>query len=540
VFISNSPISDEQRDKLNGLYDTLIARENKGFDFGAWKDALFQEGWDKLECYDNVTLMNDTCFGPLFDLGTVYANMEQQKIDFWGLTNYKDVKHNLRGTHTPILEHIQSYCICFNKNIIQSIPFQTFWKNVVYETEAKRVIAKYEIQLTSILARAGYTYTVFIDAARFPNINYDIAIRRPDLCINNNNPFLKMRSFLSFPYQKYIIKLVQEKTDYPVSLIYDHCTEIYEPDISLSIANKLIPARLDNSMLSVSLKIAIHLHIFYLDVFEKYISCFDNYAIDFDLFFTTDTIDKKNYIENYMQSHISGKKLKEVILVQNKGRDILPWLSIMNRLNIYDIAGHFHTKKSTNAEEYIGITWQEEMFDLLVRPVTSIINAFFFNKNIGIIIPEIPYYFHFIYPLHFSNMKQLQISMNNLWKKMRCKKQLDFTKLLTAIMPCGTMFWYRPVALNPLFQLQLTSNDIPSEPISDITILHSIERMLVYITWNEGYDYRIMTPETPQTSNFIDNMVVNKLIRSKEYFLGEFVLVIPRILKKLLKKLLRR
>ena len=75
VIISNSPISTENKAKLEGLYNDIIERGNIGFDFGAWKDALLQEGWEKLSQYDNVTLMNDTCFGPIFDLEPVYRNI---------------------------------------------------------------------------------------------------------------------------------------------------------------------------------------------------------------------------------------------------------------------------------------------------------------------------------------------------------------------------------------------------------------------------------------------------------------------------------
>jgi rhamnosyltransferase len=93
------------------------------------------------------------------------------------------------------------------------------------------------------------------------------------------------------------------------------------------------------------------------------------------------------------------------------------------------------------------------------------------------------------------------------------------------------MFWYRPQALAPLFQF-LSADDIPSEPLPPSgTILHCIERMLVYIAWNEGYDYRIMVPETPQTSLFVDNMLFNeqlKIKQSKTYRVGEFMLAVPK------------
>jgi hypothetical protein len=62
--------------------------------------------------------------------------------------------------------------------------------------------------------------------------------------------------------------------------------------------------------------------------------------------------------------------------------------------------------------------------------------------------------------------------------------------------------------------------------------------MLVYIAWNEGYDYRILVPETSQTSLFIDKMLLNKryieieeLKQSKIYRVGEFMLAAPKKVK---------
>jgi rhamnosyltransferase len=76
VFISNSPLSAQCRSELAPLCDALFERENKGFDFSAWKDGMLKEGWDELSLYDSVTLMNDSCFGPLFDLEPVYRQMQ--------------------------------------------------------------------------------------------------------------------------------------------------------------------------------------------------------------------------------------------------------------------------------------------------------------------------------------------------------------------------------------------------------------------------------------------------------------------------------
>jgi rhamnosyltransferase len=443
VIISNSTLQDEYLSKLSQLSDRIIVRENKGFDFGAWKEALFQEGWNVLSQYDSLTLMNDTCFGPIYALAPVYTNMEARQIDFWGLTKHTKTERGMPGTNKAIPEHIQSYFLCFNKNVIQSPVFQGFWKNVNYETDVNRIIQKYEARLTSVLSQAGFRYAVFMDISNIKNINEDMALGSPDLCLKARIPLLKIKAFIFFPDPKYIIKFIKENTSYPISYIHDYFREMYGPNTSLLVDNQIVPVQ-RNVSISFLPKIAIHLHTFYLDVFEQYIAYFDNYSISFDLFITTDTPNKKKYIEQYINGHTTSSKLKEIIITENSGRNILPWLSIANRLNTYDIVGHFHTKKTDSAEEMVGFAYQKELFDLLLYPVNTIIEAFNSGENIGIIIPEIPYYFHVTSPLYFSENKDIQIIMNNFWQKLCCNKQIDFTVARSRYSLLAVIFCVNP------------------------------------------------------------------------------------------------
>jgi len=67
---------------------------------------------------------------------------------------------------------------------------------------------------------------------------------------------------------------------------------------------------------------------------------------------------------------------------------------------------------------------------------------------------------------------------------MNCKKALAPADRLIFIMPVGTMFWYRPRALEQITSLNFMSSEIPGEPLpAHGTVLHAIERMLVYVVW---------------------------------------------------------
>jgi rhamnosyltransferase len=533
VVISNSPLSNEQRNKLSVFCDKILLRENKGFDFGAWKDALLRDGWENISRYDSVTLMNDTCFGPIFDLETIYLDMEKN-TDFWGLTNYKNEKFGMPKSHKPIPEHIQSYFICFKKKVVDSGPFKAFWENVKYENKIEKVIQKYETQFTKILTKAGFRYSVFLDKNDFPEIKSDLAVRRPDLCMKFKVPFLKVKSFLSFPHPEYIISFLRENTNYPVAIIFDYLNQIYAPNTMLFIQNKIVSNKTENINILQNTKIAIHLHSYYPEILDKYMPFLDNTNINFDLYITTNSHEKKMFIYNYMKNRICFSKLKEIIIIENHSKNVVPWLSIKNHLNQYDIVGHFHTNKSLKTEEWIDITWLDDLLDSLLHNMECIINEFYNNRSLGIIIPEVPYIFRRLFLPDFSvNLNKIAC---DLWNRLKCHKTLDFRAIKNVIFPIGNMFWYRPAALKPLFELQLLPNDIPQEPIQRETILHAIEHLLVYIAWNEGYDYRISIHDEHKNSNFVDICRVYTITNSLEYRIGKYLLRLPKAIKHLMEK----
>ena len=62
--------------------------------------------------------------------------------------------------------------------------------------------------------------------------------------------------------------------------------------------------------------------------------------------------------------------------------------------------------------------------------------------------------------------------------------------------PIGTMFWARPAALKPLFDLGLGWDDYPEEPVPiDGTMLHALERLVPVIATHAGFG--LMTTHVP-------------------------------------------
>ena len=99
--------------------------------------------------------------------------------------------------------------------------------------------------------------------------------------------------------------------------------------------------------------------------------------------------------------------------------------------------------------------------------------------------------------------------MNDLWYKMKMTKPIDFNTFHTFVMSYGTFIWFKYDALKPLFDLDLTDKDVPIEPLPQNSILHAIERLIVYVAWNEHYDFRISKNKIEITP-FVDNKLYNE------------------------------
>ncbi|OQA91138.1 MAG: Rhamnan synthesis protein F [Bacteroidetes bacterium ADurb.Bin234] len=188
----------------------------------------------------------------------------------------------------------------------------------------------------------------------------------------------------------------------------------------------------------------------------------------------------------------------------------MPWINLSEKLSDYEIAGHFHSKKSVRIDSWVGDSWRYEIYKSLILPIPEIFNILLNNKDIGVIIPDIPYCQHVF---DFNPWGKNIHSCIELWNKMNCKKSLDLDKLIIPIMPYGTMFWYRPDALQPLFDLKLKEEDFPEEPLPvDGTLAHAVERLPVYIAWSQNYDFKVLVHKDNILSGF-DYLEIKQEIR---------------------------
>ncbi|AUW96211.1 rhamnan synthesis F family protein [Streptococcus pluranimalium] len=508
LFISNSQLNSQTIDELkhNKLIDDFIQRENSGFDFAAWRDGMLEIGFDELTSYDSVTVMNDTCFGPLWDLKDYYLNFESDhSVDFWGMTNNRETK---KSRHSQgFREHLQSYYMVFHKPVLLSSAFQEFWKNIKSYQDVQDVINHYETQVTTNLVDAGFNYKAIFDTTDEEAshlLHADFSYYHPTAILQKRVPFLKVKAVDANQHiTPYLLNEIEKTSQYPVDLIVSHMSKINYPDFKYLLGRKYLK---DISSVPITKKVAVHLHVFYVDLLEEFLDAFRHFEFAFDLYITTDSAEKVSKIEGTLNQ--SNQKAK-IYITGNIGRDVLPMLKLKTELSLYDYVGHFHTKKSKEADFWAGESWRKELIDMLVLPANQILSHLEKEDDLGLVIADIPTFFRYNRIVNAYNENQIAPEMNELWDKMGLQKSIDFNAFHTFVMSYGTFVWFKYNALKPLFDLDLNDDDVPEEPLPQNSILHAIERLLVYIAWDRNYDFRI-SKTTTELTPFIDNKLLNE------------------------------
>jgi rhamnosyltransferase len=226
VVISNSGMSKRNTALLKRHCDSLIFRKNHGYDFAAWRDGMKHMGWDKLEQFDSITLMNDTSYFPIFPMNNVYKKFDQNRdIDFWGASIHAATSTGMPGTNGPVDEHIQSYFMCFKKNVVHSRIFQEFWENIEDLVRVEDVINRYETKLTFILKKAKFKYDAIYNPKYSGDKNLTDAVYEiPTKLIERSFPFLKLKVVNQSSRDSLLEALSASSSTYPKEYVESHGT----------------------------------------------------------------------------------------------------------------------------------------------------------------------------------------------------------------------------------------------------------------------------------------------------------------------------
>lgn len=214
--------------------DKIFYRENKGLDAGAYKDVLCNFlKWDEVGKYDELMLVNDSFYGPLYPWEDTFRAMDGMDADFWGLTR---APAGLDAKGKPYATHVQSYFLVFRKEVLHSRQFRAFWEGMEYPKTGYECVCSFELGLNDYLVGHGFRgmaltdlYKLTYQEGEIPYFLYSLELIR-----DYKIPALKRKS-LNFTFKSFgnafrALEYIRAEGVYDVSLIEDHLSRISQTE----------------------------------------------------------------------------------------------------------------------------------------------------------------------------------------------------------------------------------------------------------------------------------------------------------------------
>lgn len=218
-------------------------------------------------------------------------------------------------------------------------------------------------------------------------------------------------------------------------------------------------------------RIAVLVHAYYPELLPEIVTHLRRIPCPADVFVSTDKETKRPAIEGALSDWPGAVEIR---VLPNRGRNIAPQLVGFREVyDRYDLVLMLHTKASSHTDELAG--WRSWILKNLLPSSTGVrhlLEAFDRLPQLGIAAPSIypEVRRHLVWSPNFAACRRLA---ERLGVALAPDSPLDF--------PAGAMFWARPAALAPLFDLALSFDDFEAEAgQQDATLAHAVERLFFH------------------------------------------------------------
>ena len=250
-----------------------------------------------------------------------------------------------------------------------------------------------------------------------------------------------------------------------------------------------------------SLKLAIQAHIYYVDMIAEFIAYLKDSPFEFDLLVSVNSSEKQGICEQkFTRKTLPRLKNLLVKITPNVGRDVAPFLiAFKDELVRYDLVCHIHTKKSPANQSVSG--WADYLLRNLIsrEAMANIIVHFASDEGLGMVFPP-AFYDYGVFDAIFKPHKNDRANMQALLDRLKIDLVPNESNF---IFSPGTMFWARPEALKSLFELGLSYDEFPREPIANTgTLAHAIERVFGIVAEHNGYKVKCYATQKELAAGF--------------------------------------
>lgn len=210
------------------------------------------------------------------------------------------------------------------------------------------------------------------------------------------------------------------------------------------------------------------------------------------------------------------------VVGQNRGRDMSSLFIDLNDVVLdhdYDLICRLHSKKSPQVNPATGNYFKNLMFDsvLASREYTSHLLDFFITH------PHVGMSFAPMIHTGYGSMGHAWFNNREIFAKILYDLNCQVpTEPHSALAAYGTIFWFRPSALRPMFEDRYSYSQYNEEPNHvDGSLAHGQERAMTYVAQARGYMSATVWPD--RVAGQSTTLMEYKMDSLYSYFPSKFV-----------------
>jgi rhamnosyltransferase len=488
VIVCNGKLNNEGEKAFRGLTEHVLIRKNEGYDAWGFKAGIEYIGWDNLSSYDELVLMNDSVYGPIYPFSTMFEQMDNRNLDFWGITKHGQTQNLFRITKDKYFpEHIQSYFYSINKKMFSHNEFKAYWDNLYKIKSLQEAITYNEVLFTEYFAQRGFSWDVYVDAEKIKSSakgSTVLGFLLYDLVTEFKLPVIKRKIFsseheivLDAVISDVIGKTmdyIRNNTSYDTEMMWENILRTMNLKAVINNLNLayVLPCNHHSAPEEANTKTALFAHISdetQIEVYASYASAILNNA---DIFISTISEDKKSSILSRF-SEIELNEINVVVVpgIGEKDDASILWQTLSSYMGNYDCICLINSKIPQDKQLTFKRIFTQRSFENTLASrgyVQNIIKLFKDNPRLGVLIPP-PYIHGYGTPNQWGTHYNSTLKLAN---ELDINVQIDKSD---PVFPAGGMFWFRPKALKKLIEYDWGSDK------------HSVERIYCYAAQSEGY-----------------------------------------------------
>ena len=192
IYVSNCYFDEKELNKISNYCIATICEPHGEADWGSYKRGFMHARFNRmLNNYDYLILVNDSIYGPFYDLKPIVEKMELKNVDAWAMFYcFYDFIN---------LSHLQGYFVSIKKEVFLSENFAYFIYSIHKLDSKHDIIIHYESGLTKFFKDHNYKIEGYFDSLSIKtNDDTNLPFYKTEELIKLGFPFLK-RSILSSP-----------------------------------------------------------------------------------------------------------------------------------------------------------------------------------------------------------------------------------------------------------------------------------------------------------------------------------------------------